>query len=66
MSVVPLIWVEKLSIGAACAMSRAFPAAIDPASSIRRIDRTTSRRASTCAVAPPSSPAPRIATSRMK
>src|SRR5580765_3784158 len=57
--------VAKPSTGAACAMSSALPAATRPLSSASTIERTASRRASTCATAPPSSPAPTIATSRI-
>ena len=55
--------VANPSTGAACAMSSALPAATRPLSSISLIDRTRFDRASACAVAPPSSPAPIIATS---
>ena len=57
--------VAKPSTGAACAMSSALPAATRPLSSTSTSERTTSRRARTCATAPPSSPAPMMATSRM-
>ena len=63
MSVDPESCVANPSTGAACAMSSAFPAATRPVSSMSRIDATTPRRASTCAIAPPSSPAPIMATS---
>src|SRR5207244_4385801 len=51
--------------GAACMMSSALPSATRPRSSTRRIAAATFRRASACAAAPPSSPAPMIAMSRM-
>ena len=65
MSVDPDTWTAKLSIGAASAMSSAFPSAMRPFSSISRIEGTTFLRASACASAPPSSPAPMMATSRI-
>src|SRR5687767_6663272 len=43
-------------------MSRALPAAAEPAASTSRMRATRSRVASACAIAPPSSPAPRTAT----
>src|SRR2546428_3536922 len=47
-------------------MSSALPSATRPWSSIRRTTSAALRRASTCATRPPSSPAPTIATSRMR
>src|SRR4051812_8533497 len=47
-------------------MSSALPSATRPASSIKRISPAALRRASACAVRPPSSPAPTMATSRMR
>ena len=64
-SVEPVTLVVNRSTGADCAMSSALPAATRPESSMRRISPTASRRASTCASVPPSSPAPTMATATM-
>ena len=63
MSCAPDTRVENDSMGAACMMSSALPVAIWPLSSTRQMVRTMSRRARWCASAPPSSPAPMMATS---
>ena len=62
-SVAPESCVANPSTGAACAMSSALPAATRRVSSMSVIDRTRFDRARACAIAPPSSPAPIMATS---
>ncbi len=61
-SAAPSIRVSDREIGPDCIRSRAFPAATDSLSSIRRTASTRARDARVRATAPPISPAPIIAT----
>src|SRR5262245_11317398 len=64
-SVVPMIRVSDPVMGSACLKSRAFPAATPGVSSMRRTLATRPAAVSARATAPPTSPAPTIATDDM-